>query len=225
MNRLFNLDNPVFQFLNKVADVMIINLFFLILCIPVVTIGPATSAMYYVTLKHVRGEEGYVTRDFFHSFKSNLKQGILMTIGAIVLGLILGLDIQFFRSMGTTMGNVLFMFFVVMTVFFVVILTYLFPILAKFDNTTKRLLLNAFVLSIRHFPSTIIILLTTVAGALALYIAPVSIFIIFGAVAYLNSYFFARIFDKYVPQEDKEPEKDDLTQIRELSDSLERRKK
>ncbi|MFQ9510793.1 MAG: DUF624 domain-containing protein, partial [Lachnospiraceae bacterium] len=59
MGGLFNLDNPVWRFIGKLVDVALLNLLWIICCIPIVTIGPATTAMYYVTLKLVRDEEGY----------------------------------------------------------------------------------------------------------------------------------------------------------------------
>ena len=53
MDRIFNMDNKFFTFMGRVADLIILNLLFLLCCIPIVTIGPAITAMYYVTMKMV----------------------------------------------------------------------------------------------------------------------------------------------------------------------------
>lgn len=71
----FNLDSPVMRFLTKVADLIILNILFLICCIPIVTIGAASTALYTVTMKSVRDEESYVIRSYFKAFKDNFKIG------------------------------------------------------------------------------------------------------------------------------------------------------
>ena len=71
MGKFFGLDSPFFKVMTKVADFIILNFLVLVFSIPVVTIGPALTAMYYVALKEARGEEGYIWRDFWKSFKAN----------------------------------------------------------------------------------------------------------------------------------------------------------
>lgn len=74
MGSLFNLDNPIWRFMGKLVDVFILTLLWAVCCIPIITIGPASTAVYYVTLKLVRDEESYTVRSFFKSFKENFKQ-------------------------------------------------------------------------------------------------------------------------------------------------------
>ena len=89
-------ENPVIAFLNKMADLILLNLIFLLCCIPVVTIGPAITALYAVSLRSVRYGDGYVIQTFFRSFKQNFKQsfvagmiGLLNTILTISISGIL----------------------------------------------------------------------------------------------------------------------------------------
>ena len=69
MDRIFNMDNKFFTFMSRVADLIILNLLFLLCCIPIVTIGPAITAMYYVTMKMVRNEESYIARSSLNPLK------------------------------------------------------------------------------------------------------------------------------------------------------------
>ena len=62
MGKLFDLENPVMRGLSRLADMMILNLLTLLLCLPVFTAGSALTAMYYVELKWARKEEGYTVR-------------------------------------------------------------------------------------------------------------------------------------------------------------------
>ena len=69
--KIFDLDSPLMNVLNKMADLMWLNILTLICCIPVITAGAALTSMHYVALKIVRNEESYITRSFFKSFKTN----------------------------------------------------------------------------------------------------------------------------------------------------------
>ena len=66
------------RFLSKVADMIILNILFLITCIPIFTIGASMTALYYVTLRMVSGEEGPVSKDYFRSFKQNFRQATVI---------------------------------------------------------------------------------------------------------------------------------------------------
>ncbi|MBO5999901.1 MAG: YesL family protein, partial [Lachnospiraceae bacterium] len=71
MGNLFSMDSPLMKVLSRVADLLILNLLTVVCCIPVITAGAAFSAMYYVLLKMVRGEEGYIVKQYFKAFKEN----------------------------------------------------------------------------------------------------------------------------------------------------------
>ena len=78
-------ENPVIAFLNKMADLILLNLIFLLCCIPVVTIGPAITALYAVSLRSVRYGDGYVIQTFFRSFKQNFKQSFVVGMSGLLL--------------------------------------------------------------------------------------------------------------------------------------------
>lgn len=75
-----NLDSPVIVFLTTVADFMILNILFILCCAPVITIGPAVSALYTITMREARHEGGYIFKPFFKAFKNNFKQAFLLSI-------------------------------------------------------------------------------------------------------------------------------------------------
>ena len=96
LSGIFNYDNPIWRFIGKFCDIMILNVLWLICCIPVVTVGAATTAVYYVTLKLVRDEEGPTIRSFFKSFKENFKQATVLWLIMLAVGALLGFDLYFF---------------------------------------------------------------------------------------------------------------------------------
>lgn len=78
MKHIFSLDGKLFLFLNRLADLLLLNILWLITSIPLLTIGASTTALYYVTLKCVRNEENYIVRSFFRSFRQNFRQATII---------------------------------------------------------------------------------------------------------------------------------------------------
>ena len=71
--------NPITDFINTLCNFVVLNLVFLITCLPVITIGAALSSLYYVTLKEARGEYGYLIRTYLKEFMGNLKKELLLS--------------------------------------------------------------------------------------------------------------------------------------------------
>ena len=88
-------DSPVIAFLNKMTDLILLNIIFVICCLPVFTIGAATTAMYYVCIISIRQGDGYVVRRFFESFRRNFKQATLLWLPMLVIWLVMGFDLFF----------------------------------------------------------------------------------------------------------------------------------
>ena len=210
MGRFFNMDNKFFVFMGKVADLCMLNLLCIACCIPVVTAGASLTALYYVTLKMVRNEEAYIFRSFFKSFKENFKQATIINVIMLIVAVLLYLDTNIAGNMGQTTGKILRMIFAVFTLLYVMVLLYVYPVLAKFYNSIKNTFKNAFLMAIRHLPFTFLMLLICACPILILFIPSfqiqmslIMLVILFGpaVIAYGNSHFFVRIFDKYIPEE------------------------
>ena len=98
MGQIFNLDNPVWRFMSRVADLVILNLMVMLFTLPVFTAGAAWTAMYFVTIRMVRKEERYVIKDFWRSFKQNFKQATLIWLLALVaIGVFVG-DVLIYKD-------------------------------------------------------------------------------------------------------------------------------
>ncbi len=170
--KLFNLDSPLMQALNKVADLLWLNMLTLILCLPIVTAGASLTAMNYMALKIVRNEECYITRGFFKSFKENFRQATLIWLIIVVLFVILAADFLVMRGGGdTTFGMIMWVGVAAAAILLTMTVTFVFPVLARFENTIFRTIKNAFMISLMQFPKTILII--------AAYFAPVILFFLF----------------------------------------------
>lgn len=210
MGRFFSMDNKFFSFMGKVADLCILNIICLICCIPIVTAGASITAMYYVTLKMVRNEEAYIVRSFFKSFKENFKQATVINLIMIAVGVILYLDMNVAKSMPGGAGQIFRVIFMAFAIIYFVLFIYVYPILARFYNTTRNTIKNALFMSIRHLPYTFAMMLIGLCPLLILFVQSFQVqstlFVLFmlmgfGLIAYCNSFFLVKIFDNYMPKD------------------------
>lgn len=202
----FNYDNPVWRFIGKFWDVLVINFLWIICSIPIVTIGSSTTAMYYVTLKLARDEDGYTIQSFFKSFKENFKQATAIWLIFLLTGLLLAVDVYYFMRLvaPSTLRTVMISIFLAMVFVWFAMFTYVFPLQARFYNPVKRTIFNSFFMSVRHVFHTMGMLAVD-AGILFLSITYIPQISIFGValIAFFNSYMLNSVFSKYMPKQEK----------------------
>ncbi|MGN0304789.1 MAG: YesL family protein [Lachnospiraceae bacterium] len=212
MRNFFDLDNPFIQFLNRLTDVVILNVICLICCIPVVTAGASITALHYVTMKMARNEEGYMLRDFFKSFRQNFRQSTIIWGIFLLITLFFYVDIRIFNTGAANFPKILKL--IIYMLYFFVCLTamYAFPLLSRFSNTVMNTIKNGFLMSIIHVFKTLLMA--------AVYLLPILILPLHGTLmgvylligiagpAYVNSFIWKGIFKRYEPTEELQEEGD-----------------
>ena len=206
MRSFFDLDNPFIQFLNRLTDVVILNVICLICCIPIVTIGTSITALHYVTMKMARNEEGYIVSDFFKSFRENFRQSAIIWGIFLLVTIFFYIDIRIFNADAVSFPKA-FKLIIYMLYFFVCLTAmYAFPLLGRFSNTVVNTIKNAFLMSIIHVFKSLLMA--------AIYILPVlilplhgtlmGVYLLFGIAgpAYANSFIWKGIFKRYEPEEE-----------------------
>lgn len=194
--------------LSKIGDMFILNVMYILGCIPIITIGASTTALYYTTLKMTENNESYVWRDYWKAFKLNLKQATVIWLIVFVSWAVIVLDFLIAGGLSMQLGTVVAIGIVIVAIFLGILSLYVFPLLAKFDNTVVRTMKNAVLIAIRHLPSTILIALIHAAPLLVAF-ASIEAFLkgfivimLFAAspLAYLESKLFIKIFCRYYPK-------------------------
>lgn len=212
MGRFFNAEGPIMSFLNKVADIMLLNFMTWICCIPIVTAGAAFTALHYMSLKIVRGEEGYIIKGYFKSFKQNFKQATIVWLIVVLVGCILAGDYYILRY--TPLADSKVMKVLIGAIGFIYALTviYVFPLLARFENTVFRTIKNALLVSFISLPRAILMLIV--------YSIPIIIFLFFpeflpvvflfglSVPAYLAAKLYSKVLKKFEPQDEEESDAD-----------------
>ena len=203
------MDSPIMRFMTKVADIMILNLLFILTSLPIITIGAAWTSLYYVSMKLVRDEEGSIVRSFFHSFRMNFRQATILWIGTVAVFAVLIADLLILAQIDSPYAAAMNTSVLILGVVILMILQYLFPLIAKFDASIRQTLKNACLIAMGHLPKTIL-MTAFVAGSgfISLYngytlpvASVVFAFIGFGLIAFGNSAILVKIFDQFIPKE------------------------
>ena len=100
-SQIFDYDNPVWRFIGKFFDIMVLNILWTVCSIPIVTMGASTTAVYYVMLKLVRDEEGPTVKSFFRSWRENFKQATAIWLLLLAAGALIAFDLYFFLMLQT----------------------------------------------------------------------------------------------------------------------------
>ena len=162
MKSLFSLDNPLMQILTRVCDLMIINLLFLISCIPVFTIGAAICGMTKVCQAIVMGDERGIWKLYVSGFKDNFKQSTIAWLFTLLVGASLVcywlIVVNFCRG---TLATVLLILMAVLAVVALSHVVYLFPLIARYENTLREHTKNAGILAITRLLLTPVLILFT----------------------------------------------------------------
>lgn len=210
MGEFFNTDNKVFQGLSKVVDCVCLSILWFVMCIPIVTAGASTTALYYTVNKVIRNNRSYLWKEYWSSFCANFKQAAVIELLLIFLYALLGFDcyVMFQTAKAGKSYGMFYIVFVVLMVFLSMWAIYLFPYIARFANTTKEVLKNTALIAVLNLGKTILLFVLSAAVLLFIYLFPVALFVVPAAFMLLVNYILEKIFVKYMSAEDIEAEKE-----------------
>lgn len=202
------------NFLNKVADIMILSIVFMAACIPVFTAGAAFTAAYYMGFKMVKNEETYIIKGFFKAFRDNLKQASVLWLFVLILAGVIAADYRIMLYSGIVFKSWTRIAMLTATVIAVLGAVFIFPMQARFKNTVKNTVKNAFLMALSHLPSAFLLVSIYAVPYFMLYfvpqLLPVVFLLGFGSIFYFKSFLLLRIFKKYEPDEEENGENADM---------------
>lgn len=209
MGNLFRPDSPLMRFMMLLTNLVVLNVLWLVSCIPVFTAGAATVAMHTVLIRYITGKDDAVLRPFFRAFKENFRLATILWIPNFLIGAVMAAEI-IYLSVGAP--GWLKVIFGILLFIYSAATSYLYPLLARYQNTGKATIFNSFALSIRHLLSSVCVV-TLNALPLVLFVAFPVIFwktvlvwtlIGFSLLAYLILKILLPVFWKYEdPQEEE----------------------
>ena len=201
MQNFLSTENKPYRFMMKLYQLIVLNLMFLISCLPVFTIGAALTAMYAVTLKMIEDKEENLLQTYLMRFKKEFRQStfIWLTYSGIfiVFAFIYPTLRQIFQ-----MNIILFYLFILIAAIGILTSLYIFPLLAKFENSNLGIIKSAFFLAMKHMTLSIILFFFFIFFIIFIPVFfPKLLFLSlalgFSLNAYVSSYIFLFIFNKY----------------------------
>lgn len=198
-------DGGILGRLNIFCDLVLLNLLFLVSCLPVFTIGAAVSGMYYVNLKLIREEEGSIWKTYWKGFRSSFRSATVCWLTFLALLGILVVDYWILPVMIPALYPVARVMVGIVFIFACALMLYLLPILAWFVCSGKQALKNALLMLFGHFPYTLLLLLLhgifPVLSALSepFFLYASCLFLVCGAsvLNLISSRILSRIFKNY----------------------------
>ena len=163
-------EHIIIRILTRIFDLILLNILWLLTSIPVVTLGAATAALYSVLLSAAEKKEGYIVRDYWKAFRRNFKQSTVVWILLLFLGACLWFDLTLigvvpglFRQIGTVVLGAVLIFYFMECIF-------VFPLIAKFENSTGNMIKNALLIPVSRLPYALMILFMTGAAIIVTFL-------------------------------------------------------
>jgi len=233
---IFNVESPFFVVMGKIWDMICLSLMWVLACfyllilaslipgaenilagyfilfifVQSLTVGPATTALYYAIVKVVRRERGYALRSFVSSFRLNLKQGAVVSAIIAVIVYILIIDFQYANALienNSKSGQVFFYGSVSVTIILACMCVFMFPIMSRFSMRLLQMIKTTFFISMRHlFTSILAIIIVAVLVVVTIYFVPALMFSP-AVCMLLVSLPMERVFKKYTPKDEEAEEK------------------
>ncbi len=206
-----NYDSRFSRVLNRLTELVLLNFVFILTCIPIFTIGASVTALYSITLKMVRNEEGYIIQGYFKDFRANFKQATAFWL----IELLLYFQLRVLYVAAAVNGGKLIQIYTVITwtlgILYSLYFLFVFPLTATFQNSFFRIAKNAFIMIISHFPWVlaaylIVALPFAVSFGISTKILQFSmlfwILIGFSLLLFLSSFCLNRIFTRYMDKKE-----------------------
>lgn len=203
-------DSKFMQVLSRLTDLVVLNLLFLLTCLPVFTIGAANAAMYTLCFRMIRNREGGIVKSYFRAFRDNFKQGTALWLLFLFIAVPAVIYFDAYFAMDGAIRYLIVIFFLIL-VLAIFAAGYGFAWISQFRNTVPEVLRNALILSLTNLPRTLCIcavnllpwILLAVNAAFFLKISYLLLILYFSAAAYINSAILWKVFQPYYPEEIK----------------------
>ena len=203
---MFNYDNKVFEFINKVVDTIFVALLWVVFSLPVITIGASTTAFYETVHKVLRQNKGYIWRTFWNTFRSNFKRSTIVWLIQFGLSLFFLLDMKIMKealAQGEK-GGWLYYFFMVSLVVMYVWFIFNCAYTARIEDGVKKTMKNTAIMMILNLQWAALVFVIAFAAFVVIAFVPISALFIPTGVMFLYDLIILKVFNKYINMDDEE---------------------
>jgi len=190
------IDSKLYGLVEKFANLLILNALWLICSLPILTIGPATSAMLSVVRQWKLHEDTSSVRNFFHYFKENFRYSFIIGLFFLGYSVILFFNLFYLNQDQSGIKIIMLIPLLVITFFILCLSAYIFPIISHYKLSFKKTIHNAFFMSIYYFPTTILLFLIFFLLAMLVKYVPILLLVIFSSGGLIQFSLCYRVFEK-----------------------------
>ena len=209
MASIFGIDSAYGRFMNKVGDIILLSILWIVCSLPVVTIGTAACAAYYTAAKVLRHHNGYVSKEFFRSFKRNFRASIGLNLIYLVLAVMLVFNLMYFKGSATEISFYLRCEYIVLGFIIFGVMLYTYILLSRFELGSGKLFGMAFVICFRHLHITAALVGMCAAAAVLVYLMPWAVLILPGLAFYGMTFPAEHVMKKYMRRPESGSEEED----------------
>lgn len=206
LQRFFNLDNVVFRTIDKIGKIFLLNVLWLVCSLPVFTMGAATTALIYSSMK-LKNNEGYWYVNFFHSFKENFKQSTALFFLYFIAGALLAADFMLGNQAKSSFGLLMQAVAGILAIPYFLSLLYVFGVQAKFVNPVRATIRYSFFMALRNMKYTIqmaiLMILFVWVNTTTLLANFLTLLYGFGLMGYFFAMYYTKTFEKYLGNSEK----------------------
>lgn len=190
---LFAPDSPLMSGLGRLTVILVVGLLWTITSLPVITAGASSCAAFYVFMKTLRGEEEHYWKDYFRAFGREWRQATAFWLVFLLLGGLFAFCAYYYGRVQTGAQWMEYLF-IALLVLLVTVATYVFPLISRFTNSSRNILILGLMLPFKNLKWTVALLLMAAAVILVcVYFTPL-IFFGYGLFAFGASVIFVKIF-------------------------------
>lgn len=197
------LDTKAYRWLETATDFFLLNLLWLLACLPVITIFPSTAAMFGVVRDWAREKEAGVFGAFVLRFRQNFRQSMAVGILWTLFGGALFLDFLIANELSAGAQVVMRSLLVLVSILYALTSVFLFPVMVHYDTGWTAVPKNALLLAVGRLPITLLCLATVVAAAALTFFAPLLLLV----TPSLTAYAVYRLCDREFRKIDANPDR------------------
>lgn len=206
MSNAMKPDNPFFSAMSKIGDLALLNILFIISCMPIITIGCGLSSLHTAVSKLSKNRESHIARDYILAFKENFKNSTVMWAVLLAAGVVLAYFAAWLSRGDKPLLYIPYIFILTAYIFTVL---YAFPLQAAFINTPGNILRNALLTALRHLPQTLLLVLIIYLPACITLMLPDIFYITFiywvligfSLPAFISGFVYRSIFKLYIKEQ------------------------
>lgn len=177
----------------KIFDLIVLGILWMLCCLPFITVGASTAALYYAVVKSVKNNNGYAIREFFRSFRQNIKQGTILWLAFAMMLFVLQLNIGIIDAeVENDIGLFLLVFYFLLIVYVVLMMCYSFPILSRFEMKVRGILKLSVCMPIGYLGTSLAVIATLFCFGAFIYRYPIFFWIVPGPIVFVLSEFIER---------------------------------